>query len=332
MATPHLTRSYHGTKYKLNSLNASGDKRLLIIRHTSQWTNQVLVSRPVEQKFAAAAAWGESSYYNSIVANYMAQDAATILANLNSRLSQCSWTSGSKNLFAYYARAGCPGRVRWQPSTVTTNILTRYLEFGADRLALKFDLRFLPLGNFETATPYLRLFNTSFIQTTAENQALAFNYSHNGTSHVLFKFYDSEPPVNGLGSGYGELDTQPDANNGEGTASGKAVSDMAYDVWDLATHAAQYSTGRSEVDVYGYQQQVLHNNPTPFDYEITGAMKTSLFRLAGEKRHVWMLIGYKLANGISGSGTYGIAVGSRVLAFAQAPQLVFKITGAKFNA
>lgn len=163
MATPHLTKSSSGSPKPLNSLDGPQGKHLLIIRNTTAYGNTEMVCKPVDEWFAAAASWGNSSYYSSAVANNIAQDAGVIISNLNSKLGSCSWTHGHKAIFNYAARSGCPARVVWQPSTITDAILQRYMEFGTSRNVLKFATDYMPFNNFTSFKAYVRVYCPSWI-------------------------------------------------------------------------------------------------------------------------------------------------------------------------
>lgn len=166
MATPHLTRN-NDSPPTLNGITYNGNNHLLIIKHTGTYNNTEMVVTPVEEKFIAAAAWGDATSYNTINSNQMASDANVIIGDINDKINSMTtsnWTNGHKNIFAYYARSGCPGRCKWRPSSVTAQIQQRYLEFAATRHILKFDLKYLPFGNFTTANVYLRFHNPSYLQ------------------------------------------------------------------------------------------------------------------------------------------------------------------------
>lgn len=130
MPAPHLTKSARKTgsgATKKNFLNGLSwdENHLLIIRQTANYSNLEMVCKPVEEKFVLASAWGDSSYYYTNQASLIAQDANTIANNLRGKMNSLSnndWNPGHKMILSYYARAGCPGRCKWQPSTVTQTI------------------------------------------------------------------------------------------------------------------------------------------------------------------------------------------------------------------
>lgn len=338
MATPHLTKSSSGSPKPLNSLDGPQGKHLLIIRNTTAYNNTEMVCKPVDEWFVAAASWGNSSYYSSNVSTYIASDAAVVINNLSNKLSTCSWTHGHKAIFSYAARSGCPGRVVWQPSTVTTTILQRYLEFGISRHLLEFDTFFMPMNNFSSFRAYVRVFFPSFIQTLADgfNTAMAFNFSYNNFTQLRYRFFDAMPSVGDLGSGYGSLDIIGDANHGEGTSGGAQTSNSwAYDPWNVQTNSGAspyYDYGQLQIYYWADLPSSVFPNQSYFDYEITDANVLAQLKSAMHThRHVWMLCGFNLGNGLSGSATYGAQQGSRVLSYITQVQLVFKVSSAKFN-
>lgn len=226
MATPHLTRNNDSPQKTLNGITYSGDNHLLIVRNTATYNNVEMLATPVEEKFVAVAAWGDVTSYNTNNANSMTQDINVILGDINNKidtLTTSSWTNGHKNIFSYYARSGCPARCKWQPSTVTAQIQQRYLEVAATRNLLKFDLKHLPFGNFQTVKVYLRFWNPSFLLLPADGYALGFDYAHNNTADILYSFKDQIETPNKLTDGnyaYCRFTSNDFANEGEMTSSG----------------------------------------------------------------------------------------------------------------
>jgi hypothetical protein len=49
------------------------------------------------------------------------------------------------------------------------------------------------------------------------------------------------------------------------------------------------------------------------------------------KRYVYLMIGPRIANGISSSATYGAQVGATICVYSTKVELVFRLTGAAFN-
>lgn len=240
MATPHLTRN-NDNPSTLNGITYNGDNHLLIIRHAGTYNNVEMVATPVEEKFIAEAAWGNATSYNSINSNLMASDANVIVGDLTGKINAMTtsnWTNGHKNIFAYYARSGCPGRCRWQPSSVTSQIQQQYLEFAATRHILKFDLKFLPFGNFSQVNVYLRFTNPSFLQQVPYGGgALGFDFSHNDTADILYSFKDALEAPSKLEDGhyaFCRFISNGFANKGNMSSGGTPCGFGHYDCWDLA--------------------------------------------------------------------------------------------------
>ena len=333
MATPHLTKSSKGTK-PLNSLNGPQGKHLLIVRNTTAYNNTEMVCKPVDEWFVAAASWGNSSYYSTNVANNIAQDAAVVVNNLNTKLGQCSWTHGHKAVFNYAARSGCPGRVVWQPSTVTSTILQRYMEFGTSRHVLKFATDYMPFNNFTSFKAYIRIYCPSWMQTLPDgfNTCVMFNFSHNNYTQLRYKFLDAMPSSNSLDSGYGSFDIIGNANGGKGTQQGvQTLDNTNYDPWKELYTAAQYHD-EGYLGIYDYSSSEPYDTAY-YDYEITDANVLSALKSAMHAhRHVYMLCGFNLSNGLSsGAYAYGASPGTKNVAYVTQVQLVFKVSSSKFN-
>lgn len=244
-------------------------------------------------------------------------------------LTANDWTVGHKSIFGYYARSGCPARAAYSPSTTTATMQQRYLEFAATRHLLKFDMKRIPFGMFSTANVYLRFRNPSWLQQVSIGGAgLGYNFAHNDTSDILYKFSDSPLLPKDLETGtygYCRLCDGYFANKGQMSSGGTSCGYGHYDPWNLAGSTTVYSRTMTP---YFYDQTEWDNDHQVSDADVLEQLKLA----ASSSRYVYMLIGPRIGNGISSSSTYGASVGSVMAAYTTRVELVLRLTGNAYNA
>lgn len=328
MAAPHLLRN-NTRPVHLRGIDGALGNHLLVIRQPGDFTDLEMHCRPSDERFVQAAAWGNSSYYSTNLAARIAQDANAIADGLRARvnaLSGSDWTAGHKAFCTYFARQGCPARCMWRPSDVTADMQQRYLEFGTTRHLLKYDLSFLPLGKFSSVRVCLRIANPSFVLWDGAN-CLGFDYAHNGSSDLCYRFMSSVQPPSALEQGnVGAVALCQVGNKGNVSNRGAVVGNGKLDVYGLAT-AAGSLYDRTNIRYYYDKTQWT------VDHEVTDAnVLSDLKAAAGAGRYVWLMYGGRICNGISSAaGTYGMAMGATSAAYATRVELVFKISGKKWN-
>lgn len=334
MATPHLTSEKDTANPRLNSMERNGNGHLLILRRTVKYNNTEMVVTPKEERFVAVAAWGKSSYYNTAVSNYVAQDAAVLVNNLTGKFDAMTgenWTVGHKNIFAYYARSGCPARCAFYRSGTATD-QQQYLEFAATRNVLKFDLKAIPWGEFSALSVYLRFHNPSAIlYIPPVNVAQAFDFAHNDTSDIMYSFRDSLGKPSDLTAGnFGYCRFCGGfANRGAGGNGGTAVGFGNYDPWDLSSKVSGNTLRLASVIKYCYTPASAGEPVTEWyaDHQITDANVLNDLRQSSARGNpVYLAIGPRIANGISSSQAYGVEVGNTFCVFATRVELVLKVT------
>ncbi len=327
MAAPHLLRNNERPVH-LRGIDGFSGNHLLVISQTGDFTNLEMHCRPSDERFVQAAAWGNSSYYSTNLAARIAQDANAMADRLRDRvngLSDSGWTAGHKAFCTYFARSGCPARCAWRPSDVTVAMQQRYLEFGTTRHLLKYDLSFLPFGRFSSVSVCLRLSNPSWALYDGSN-CLGFDYAHNGSSDLCYRFMSSVQPPSALEQGnVGAVALANAGNKGNVSNNGAVIGYGKYDGYGLATAAGKLYDKTNILYYYDRSQWTV-------DHEVTDANVLSDLKAAtGAGRYVWLMYGGRICNGISSTQTYGMVPGSTSAAYVTRVELVFKISGKKWN-
>jgi len=325
------------TKAADRKLIGTGSK-LLIIKKSSAWTNKELIVTPVEQRFTAAASYGDCDGYNSDV--YDTSDTPYIeVENLRNRLlsvrnakTAADWQAGYKPLYYYTARSYPPYRIRTDGSLSSTKV-TRSLELGADWCALRFDFKALPVGMCHASRVYLRLYDPSFVQCTrdsGQNDGYAWNFAYNNAANIHYHF-DNEllPACQHVASGYGTVNLPSIANCQAGNASD--CNCIFYDIYgshnQTTTNAAYYTWQRTSV----YRKT---NSTSAYykDVEITDANVLQGLFNAMRSGPVWMHLGFALGNMIWDSRTSrGMRPYTTLMAFVSRIEMVLSLTMPSFN-
>lgn len=334
MASPHLARA-NAKPVHLRALDFGG-RHLLVMRQGAALSDAERVAVPVEERYVACAAWGEASSWDKRAASLVSADAEAVAAALRGRvgaLSSADWRDGHKCLCSYFARSGCPGRVKHDPATVTERMQQRYLDFGATRHLLTFDLRSLPRRKFSSCRVFLRFHNPSWL-VWADGTALGFSEAHNGSSDVLYRFLpgDGEAAPSALGQGAtAAFALCSFANKGALSTKGENVGYGDYDVFALDPGGPLSTTPAvlNRIHVCYYYDKAEWSA----DREVTDAGALAELDAACEAgRYVRLLYGGRICNGIASSlGTEGMAQGGTSTAYATRVELVLRLSGAAWN-
>lgn len=159
---------------------------------------------------------------------------------------------------------------------------------------------------------------------------MGFNYAHNDTADMLYSFKDSLVAPNKLEDGnhtYCRFVSGNFANKGNMSSSGTSCGSGHYDCWDLGSERLPSGTYSRTMTPYYYDANEWNN-----DHQITDAnVLADLKSMTREKRYVYLMIGPKIANGISSGSAYGAAIGSTMCLYSTRVELVFRLTGNAFN-
>lgn len=283
-------------------------QNLLIIKHTSAWTNREFIVTPAEEYFSQAVtygeqyAWGQVMYQND-------SDAAEMqnrLASIRDRKGVNSWYAGHKPMYAYWARSFPPYRILTDRNINTTTVANT-MELGSCWKLLRFDLFGLPTGLLSAFSAYWRVWNPSCTEvwdTRPEGLQPIFyaqNYLHNGAGVMRYRFDSTVQPPNFHQAtvsnvGYGEADIAAYSNEGYG-GDYTNFSHHKYDLYNA--HLGVAASGSN--NFYGKEQTHLYYKTTNnqlsssayfADIPITGNGLTTLKNAIKGGNAVWAHCGF----------------------------------------
>lgn len=332
MATPHLT-STAATPATSRHLNGTGT-HLLVVRKMSAWTNKEIVVTPSEEKYAAVVAYGDTSYYNS-TGGGVTNDGA-VIANLASTkmetlTGQIAWQTGTRNIFAYYARKGGPYRFKHLPSSN----LEKGMECGMSRVRMKFNCKHIPLGMASACTAYLRLWCPSWGSSSYDSNDTLFgaNWSYNGADTVCYQIGgDDITPASISGGETFSLRSYANEGNVSTTtppSNGTACDCTFLDCWDREDGfaASPYNMTRTYLkNASGSAALAEYSSDVAMSANAVSALKSAI----ADTGDVHIGIGAKVVNGFGQDG-YSLTQYATTTLCIQRVELVFKLTMAKFN-
>ena len=278
---------------------------LLIIKHTSAWTNREFIVTPAEEYFSQAVTWGEQYAWGQVMYenDSDAREMQNRLAAIRDRKGVNSWYEGHKPMFAYWARSFPPYRINIDPNINTTTVANT-MELGSCWKLLRFNLFGLPTGLLSSFSAYWRVWNPSCIETwDTRPEGLqpifyAQNYLHAGAGVMRYQFDSTvKPPNFHQATGYGEADIAAAANEGKG-GDYTNFSHHPYDIYN--SHLGVAATNNS-YKYYGKEQTYLYYKTTNnqqdssayfADIPITGNGLTSLKNAIKGGNAVWAHCGF----------------------------------------
>ena len=211
---------------------------------------------------------------------------------------------------------------------MTSTIQQRYLEFGVTRNSLKFDLKGIPLGMFSSLSVKLRFRNPSWTFVDGIGSVLGMNKAHHNTSDLIYKFQNSEGVPSDLDSNYNYCRfCDGFANQGNVSQGGVLIGYASYDPFNIVSYATWWNLAK--LPIYYNATSSGYSNDHALDATALAQLKSA----AARSRYVWMTIGPRIENGIADSslGTYGMDPGTRSCVYASNVELVFTVSGNKYN-
>lgn len=299
-------------------LLATAGSHLLIVKHASAWTNKNLVVTPAAESYAQAVTWGEEDNYHSGIvlaeADADARNLQTRLGNLRDAMTAESWQTGHKPLYAYWARAYPPYRIRID-TAINSTTLYNTMELGSSFQLLRFNIYALPTGLLSSFSAWWRIWNPSCIEDLdmtpggGAHVVRAQNYLHNGAGVLRYNFSSSiQPPKYHQGTGYGEINLASIANESHGSDFAANSNCKRYDIYNshngVASTAHDYY-GEERIRIWASDGTGGVPSTTPYyvDAPITGNGLASLKAAIAGGKGVYAHIGIPNLDAQSAEGT-----------------------------
>ncbi|MBQ2629420.1 MAG: hypothetical protein IJG13_07065 [Kiritimatiellae bacterium] len=296
----------------------AGGSHFLVVKHLTAWTHKNLIATPAVEDFAQGVTWGEETSQHSDIAlpeaDADARALQTRLANIRDGLTAESWYEGHKPLYAYWARAYPPYRIRID-TAINSTTLYNTMELGASWNLLRFNLYALPTGLLSNLEAWWRVWNPSCIEDLdmtpggGAHVVRAQTYLHNGAGVMRYNFSSSiQPPKYHQGTGYGEVNLASIANESHGSDYAANSNCLHYDIYNshngVASTANNYY-GEERIRIWASDGTGGIPSATPYyvDAPITGNGLASLKSAIKQGKSVWAHIGIPTLDAQSAEGT-----------------------------
>ena len=316
------------TEQHLNAISGSGGDHLVIVQQTADYSNKELIVTPSEKRYAWASAWGKEANAGTQGGSAVLSDTNILVNAATRRLASASWQTGDKALFQLFARSCSPHQMKNGVYDYTA-----YCEVSRSVLALKFNLRQLPVGKMTTANVYLRAYQPSL---------LAYDPGHPGGIFIDAAGLGNSSKI--LVSIQDELPEHP-----------SSVADMSpmeiFELYGNSNNNHTYNVETATMDIMRYDPHDMYHTshatdcmflPTVYatdstspssyyhDFQLTGGCGDAL--KSGGKGDIWLVTQFNNSNGIA-DNVYGrgLMPGRGLLMYVQRLELRFQLTKTKWN-
>ena len=319
----HLTKNKTSNGH-INAISGSGGDHLVIVQQTVGYAAKFLVATPIESKFALAYAYGMES--NPTLAYTSNADADALVARFEGALHGASWNNGQKALFFCYSRGGMGGMGSPRRMAENHTDYHDYTEFLGSAVALKFDLRQLPLDGM-TVNAYIRAYCPSLLiydSAMLQYATAPSVFSAHFCKQLEYRFYETLPSNC---SGVGGNDTNRMDLYGIAAAGSVVANPMIYSPYGYnGSWSGSLTTGvhpgwRSAAQKY-YDFEITSNqvsvNPPVKEAGLD-------FLKAGGRSEIWLVAKPRIARPAA------LEPYDTLFGYIQRLELVLKVTGPAYN-
>ena len=270
----------------LHAITRYGATHLAVVNVSNTWVNREMIVTPSESRFCCGAAWGIESNPTALYLNAPGNDHHLLTTDMGTAISGAAWNTGEKAIFAHYTRINSPHVM------LTGGNYQDYAEFAQSAVALKFNLRYLPLREMTSFEAYVRAYCPSIVladsSMTQGEGTVPTQFFSTQTTELELRFFDSCPADCSTigGSGTNRIQLLGVANGGVG-ANTHLTDCYHYDPYDCG-YAHGSDTASLLSRVYTSRQ---NGTPSSFytDYQITTSNGDAMDFLSQRGRgDVWL--------------------------------------------